>query len=259
MSDFQSNPEQPDNQAASIPPAPQFRLGPKRTKPVLTYIIIGTTVLFYIAQVVLEQIYGFDIVFYLLGKVNEAILLGQVWRLITPALLHGSPLHLLANMYALYMLGRSNETINGHLRFGLLYLVGAFGGNVLSFVLGKYNSLGASTAIFGLLTAEAIFIWQNREFFANHGRSNLINIVMILVLNLMIGLSAGTMIDNWGHVGGAIAGLFFAFLGGTRWSIERVNGIPALVDQRTKKDSWLAFGLVFLAFTVIAAIPFFSM
>jgi rhomboid protease GluP len=258
MSDFQSNQEQPENQATPTPPTPQYLRRPKTVKPILTYVLIGLTVLFYLAQILVERIYGFDLLFFFLGKVNEAILLGQIWRLITPAFLHGSMLHLFANMYALYILGRSNESINGHLRFGLLYLISAFGGNVLSFVLGKYNSLGASTATFGLLTAEAVFIWQNREFFANRGRSNLANIATIFVVNLMIGLSAGTMIDNWGHLGGAIAGLFFAFLAGTHWSIERVNGVPAFVDQRKTKDAWLAFGLVLLAFAVIAAIPFIS-
>lgn len=258
MSDFQPNQEQPEPQAAPTPPVPQQLRGPKFVQPILTYVLIGLTVLFYIAQIVVEQIFGFDLLFFFLGKVNQAILLGQIWRLITPALLHGSALHLLANMYALYILGRSNENLNGHLRFGLLYLISAFGGNVLSFVLGKYNSLGASTATFGLLTAEAVFIWQNRAFFANRGRNNLINIAMIFVVNLMIGLSAGTMIDNWGHLGGAIAGLFFAFQAGTRWSVERVNGVPAFVDQRKSKDAWLAFGLVFLAFAAIAAIPFIS-
>jgi rhomboid protease GluP len=258
MNYFQSDQNQPENQVPPTPPIPRYLTGPKRSKPILTYVLVGLTVLFYLGQVAVEQIFGFDLLFFFLGKVNEAILLGQVWRLFTPALLHASPLHLLANMYALYMLGRSYETINGHLRFVLLYLISAFGGNVLSFVLGKYNSLGASTATFGLLTAEAVFIWQNRDFFANRGRSNLINIAMILAVNLMIGLSAGTMIDNWGHLGGAIAGLVFAFLAGTRWQIDRVNGIPAFMDQRTKKDAWLAFGLVFFAFATIAAIPFFS-
>lgn len=258
MSDFQSNQEQPVNQTSPTTPGSQYLRGPQRSKPILTYVLIVLTVLVYLAQVILEQIYGFDLLFYLLGKVNQAILLGQVWRLITPVFLHASPLHLLANMYALYVLGRSNESTNGHLRFGLLYFISAFGGNVLSFVLGKYNSLGASTATFGLLTAEAVFIWQNRNFFANRGRNNLINIAMILALNLMIGLSSGSSIDNWGHVGGAIAGLFFAFLAGTRWTIERFDGIPAFVDQRTNKDGWLAFGMVFLSFAAIAAIPFFN-
>ncbi|MDD2522876.1 MAG: rhomboid family intramembrane serine protease [Anaerolineaceae bacterium] len=255
MSEFQDNNQQQDSQPGQTRP---FMVGPKLNKPILTYVLIAITVLTYIAQVIFERVYGVDLLFVFLGKINPAILDGQFWRLITPAFLHASPLHLLANMYAVFILGRSNESINGHLRFGLLYFISAFGGNVLSFVLGKYNSLGASTATFGLLTAEAVFIWQNRDFFANRGRRNLTNIAMIFVLNLMIGLSAGGVIDNWGHLGGAIAGLFFAFLAGTRWKVERVNGFPAFVDQRTKKDAWLAFGLVFFAFAAIAAIPFFG-
>src|SRR5690606_16808613 len=145
-----------------------------------------------------------------------------------------------------------NETINGHLRFGLLYLISAFGGNVLSLVLGKYNSLGASTATFGLLVAEAVFIWQDREFFANRGRNNLVNIAMILAVNLMIGASAGTVDDSWGQLGGAIAGSFFAFLARTGWAFKRVNGVPEFVDQRLTKDAWLAFGLVVLTCAVVA-------
>ncbi|MEL7625308.1 MAG: rhomboid family intramembrane serine protease [Anaerolineaceae bacterium] len=258
MSDFPNHQDQPEDQSAQVPPTRQYMVGPKLRKPVLTYILIGFTALIYLGQVILEQQYGVDLLFVLLGKINPAILQGQFWRLITPAFLHASPLHLLSNMYALFILGRSNESINGPLRFGLLYFVSAFGGNVLSFVLGKYNSLGASTAMFGLLTAEAMFVWQNRDFFANRGRRNLINIVTILALNLMIGLSSGGVIDNWGHLGGAVAGLFFAFMAGTRWKIERVDGLPAFVDQRTNKDALLAFGLVFLAFAVIASIPFFS-
>ena len=261
MSDFQPRQDQPENKPPQQDPGaqsavPSFLRAPKRNKIILTYVLIAVTVIFYIAQVVVERMVGFDLLFLYLGKINGAILSGQVWRLITPVFLHASPLHLLANMYALYILGRSNETVNGHLRFSLLYLISAFGGNVLSFVFGNYPSLGASTATFGLLAAEAVFIWQNREFFPNRGTRNLTNIVVIMVLNLMIGLSAGTIIDNWGHLGGLIAGLFFAFLAGTRWKIERVDGFPAFVDQRTSKDAWMAFGLVLLAFVVIAAIPF---
>ncbi len=261
MSDYQPRRAQSENEPVQQQPdvpssASSFLRTPKRHKVILTYVLIAVTVLFYIAQVVVERLVGFDLLFLYFGKLNEAIRSGQVWRLITPVFLHASPLHLLANMYALSILGRSNETINGHLRFSLLYLISAFGGNVLSFVLGNYPSLGASTATFGLLAAEAVFIWQNREFFPNRGTRNLTNIVMILVLNLVIGLSAGTVIDNWGHLGGLVAGLFFAFLAGTRWKIERVDGFPAFVDQRTSKDAWMALALVFVAFVAIAAMPF---
>ena len=233
---------------------PVFMQGPKQHKPVLTYVLMVFTVLIYLLQTLTKNQYGVDLLFVYFGKINELILGGQLWRLITPVFLHGSLLHLLMNMYALYMIGRSIERINGSYRFGMLYFIGAFGGNVLSFVLSKNPSLGASTAIFGLLAAEAIFIWQNRDFFPNKGRNNLMNIGSILVLNLVIGLTSGS-IDNWGHIGGLIAGAFFAFLSGTRWSIDREKGF---VDQRTWKDAILAFVLVFIAFAAIAAIPFLT-
>lgn len=146
--------------------------------------------------------------------------------------------------------------LNGHLRFALLYFLGAFGGNVLSFVLGKHPSLGASTAVFGLLISEAIFIWQNKAFFGKQAGRSLLNIAMILGLNLVIGLSSGGVIDNWGHLGGLIAGLFFTFLAGVVWKIERVDGFPAFVDKRSNRDIVMATLLVFVAFAAIAAIPF---
>jgi len=252
MSEFQSNQE---GYTAAPGPVPIMR-GPKRTKPILVWVLIAVTVLFYGAQMLSKQLLGFDMLFLLLGKINEQILRGQVWRLITPVFLHGSIMHLLANMYSLYILGRNNEMLNGHLRFALLYFLSAFGGNVLSFVLGKYPSLGASTAIFGLLISEAIFIWQNKAFFGKQAGRSLLNIAMILGLNLMIGLSSGGVIDNWGHLGGLIAGFFFTFLAGVVWKIERVDGFPAFVDKRSKRDIVMATLLVFVAFAAIAAIPF---
>lgn len=248
---------QQNQQNPSANPGPQtFVRGPERGKPVLVWVILGVTVMFYIAQEVAKKVIGFDFPFVLLGKFNEEILKGQLWRLFTPVLLHGGLLHLFANMYALVMLGRSNETIQGHLRFFLLYILAAFGGNVFSFVLGKYPSLGASTAAFGLLAAEAVFIWQNKLFFGKQARNHLLNIGLILLLNLGIGLSAGGTIDNWGHLGGLIGGFFFAFLAGVKWDIVMVNGTPTIVDKREKRDIVLATLLVFAAFAAIAAIPF---
>ena len=259
MSQYPADSDQPENQPPPQGQAPRlFVRGPKTNQPIVTYVLIGFTVLFYLAQVVLERLTGGDVLFLYLGKINPFIMGGQFWRLFTPALLHASPMHLLANMYALFMLGRSYETINGHLRFFLLCLVSAFGGNVLSFVLGEYPSLGASTLTFGLLAAQAMFIFQNRDFFPNRGRGNLMNILMILLINLAIGVSAGSRIDNWGHLGGLIAGVFFAYLAGARWNVQRVDNHPSMVDQRTSRETWMAFLLVFIAFAAIAAIPFLS-
>jgi len=205
--------------------------------PWLTYSFMAITVLFYIAQQIVERVYGFDLLFALLGKINVLIQAGQFWRLFTPALLHSNLIHLMFNVYALSILGRQIEPFYGKSRFILLYVIGAFGGNVLSFVLSGFNSLGASTAIFALLAAEAVFIWQNREVFGKQSKSILMNLGFVLVLNLFIGISPGSNTDNWGHLGGLLAGFFFAYMAGPLLVVRRVEAGLRLEDSRPKTAS----------------------
>lgn len=226
--------------------------------PWLTYIILALTVLFYVVQQIVARVYGFDLLFALLGKINVLIQAGEFWRLFTPALLHSSLIHLMFNMYALSILGRQIEPFYGKGRFVLLYVIGAFGGNVLSFALSDFNSLGASTAIFALLAAEVVFIWQNREVFGKQSQGILMNLAFVLVLNLFIGISPGSNTDNWGHLGGLLAGFFFAYMAGPLLAVRRGEVGLRLEDTRPKQQVWLAAVMVSLAFLVIAAIPFFS-
>jgi len=105
--------------------------------PGVTYALIGLTVLVYLLQILSQSLFGqnMDLPFIYGGKINSQILQGQVWRLITPILLHGSLLHIGFNMYALYSIGPSLEKAYGHGRFLLLYLLGGFAGNTISFLL----------------------------------------------------------------------------------------------------------------------------
>src|SRR5689334_17577565 len=73
-----------------------------RSAPYVTYTIIGITILFYLLQLASEALLGGDLPAALLMKSNDAIRDGQLWRLLTPALLHGSPAHIGFNMYALF-------------------------------------------------------------------------------------------------------------------------------------------------------------
>ncbi len=95
-----------------------------------------------------ENLLGTDILLLYGAKINELISQGQFWRLLTPMLLHGSMLHIVFNMYALYVIGPGLEVHYGHLRFLMLYLLAGFAGNVVSFTLTP-SPPGASTAIFG--------------------------------------------------------------------------------------------------------------
>lgn len=248
-----------ENPAAPEPQAPTRRgLALELNKPIVTYVLMGLIALFFIAQMLSTQFLGLDLPAALLSKSRSAILAGQLWRLITPVLLHGSILHVGLNLYAFWILGRQLEGIYGHWRFLTLFLIAGFGGNVLSFVLSPYNSLGSSTGIFGLLAAEALLILQNKQFFGARARPMLSNLAFIFFLNIAIGLAPGSNIDNFGHLGGAIAGALFAFLAGPKWELQFGQNAPRVQDTRQKSDVLIAALIVAVGFSLIAAIPFLN-
>ena len=234
-------------------PQPQaVRVEMPRSAPYVTYSIIGVTVFFYILQLLSEYVFGRDILVIYGARINEAILAGELWRFLTPALLHGSLPHIAFNMYALLSFGTSLERHFGHGRFFLLYVLGAFAGNVASFLFtGGSYSVGASTAIFGLLGAEAVFLIQNRKSFPGQFRSAIGNIIFIAAINLfVIGSLPG--IDNWGHIGGLVGGVMFTSFAGPLWDIEGVYPAYHFVDKRPFRHVIIGAAMVVLIFGALA-------
>jgi rhomboid protease GluP len=248
----QTPPQPPVGQNAAPSGQPVMRrVSLPQNPPYISYAIMGLTILVFLLQEASLSLTGGDYPAAIGMKVNDLILQGQFWRLITPVLLHGGILHIGFNMYALYIFGPGLERHFGHWRFLALYLLGGFAGNVLSFVFSPAYSLGSSTAIFGLLGAEGVFLYQNRELFGKNARSALVNIVIIGVANLAIGVSPG--IDNWGHVGGLLGGVSFAWLAGPILKVEGLYPDLKLVDQREPGEVFRAaigVGLVFVLVVV---------
>jgi rhomboid protease GluP len=215
--------------------------------PSVTYVLLGLTILVYLLQLLSQSLFGqnIDLPVIFGSKVNSLILQGEVWRLITPVLLHGSILHIGFNMYALFVLGPSLERAYGHWRYLTLYLLGAFAGNTLSFLFSPSNSLGASTAIFGLVGAEVVFIYLNRKMFGTRAKGMLINLGVIILVNLTLGLNPG--IDNWGHLGGLLGGTIFAWIAGPVYQLAVGPGGYELQDihagSRIKWGALLTFGI----------------
>jgi rhomboid protease GluP len=242
------------------PVVPSDPVGPVKAprQPIawVTYTLMGLCILVFLVQLYSQNQTNLDLPFIYGGKINQAILAGQFWRLITPAFLHGNIYHILFNMYALYILGNRLENVYGHGRFTALYFVSAFGGNVLSFVLSKANSLGSSTAIFGLLAANLVLMLINKEFFGENFRPIILNLVFLVFINLAIGLMPGSAIDNFGHLGGLIAGGFFAILAGPKWKVQNERGVLRLKDSRTQTEIWVGMLVVLVAFVAMAGIPF---
>ncbi len=251
-----------DRMPPTTPETPRdpIRVQVPDNKPVVTITIIIVTVIFFGLQYLSQSLTGRDYLFIYGGKINQLIMMGQVWRLITPVLLHGSILHIALNMYALYIIGRRLERFYGPGRFFLLYLLSAFSGNVLSFVLTPNPSLGASTAIFGVFAAEGMFIYQNRKLFGQlRTRQAMINLVVILMINLGYGFMAGTNIDNMGHIGGLLGGIFFAWKAGPELNVAGQPPFFSVKDGRRKGDILIASMVVLVGFIIIALIPFLSL
>jgi rhomboid protease GluP len=202
-----------------------------------------------------QTMLGGDLVASLGLKDNQLIAQGQFWRLFTPMLLHGSILHIGFNMYALYIFGPGLERYFGHGRFLTLYVLSGFAGNVASFMFSSAPSLGSSTAIFGLLGAEGVFLYRNREVLGGIARRALNNIILIAAINLFIGLSPG--IDNWGHLGGLIGGTLFAWFGGPILSVEGVFPSLSVVDKRETRDVVLSALMVSMAFVFLTALTLY--
>ena len=235
-------PPQPRRAAVSMP----------QVSPTVTYILMGIIIFVFSLQALSLSIKGIDLPAFYGDKVNSLIAQGQVWRLFTPIFLHASLLHVGFNLYALYVLGPGLERFYGHKRFLALFILSGFAGNVMSFLFSTAPSLGASTAIFGLIGAEGVFLYQNREILGESARQGLRNVIVIALINLFIGFAPGSNIDNWGHIGGLLGGALFAWFAGPLLKVEGIFPSQSVVDQRESGDvirAGLSVGLLFILLT----------
>ena len=161
---------------------------------------------------------------------NNVVLLkmGQIYRLFTYMFLHGSVIHLLTNMYSLYIIGNEVEQKYGSLRFILIYIISGITGGLLSASISSTISIGASGAIFGILGALLYFGFRFRLYLRE---SMTRKILPVIFINLAIGFMLSG-IDNACHIGGLIggylAGMAVSFPGDDKKS-DRINGIILLI------------------------------
>lgn len=237
---------------APIPAAPARPAPSLRTGATVTYTLMAVTVVVYGLQFLTQALFGHDLPVIFGIKTPELYADREWWRLVTPMFLHGGVFHLGFNMYALYAMGPTLEHFYGHARFLALYLLAGFTGNVLSLIMTPSPSLGASTAIFGLLAAQGVFLYRNRAFIGASARPQLINIAVVALINFVIGMSPG--IDNWGHLGGFLGGLIFAWFGGPVLAVVDRGWERSLADESRRVQvmlAWIAtFGLALIVLWV---------
>lgn len=162
---------------------------------------------------------------YSLGEFNS-IAPYEPWRLLTSVFVHstGLVLHIILNMYTLWIFGQLLETMLGRARFLTLYVISGLGGSVAVMYLGDPQTgvVGASGAIFGLLGA---FLVIQRKLGGDSTQ-----LLILVAINLGIGFLPGMSISWQAHLGGLVSGIALGLIFmGTRRPQQRRSQWQLLV------------------------------
>jgi len=200
--------------------------------PIITYILIGICAVLYL----ITSFMGGNIieqdpnVLYKLGGLVTFNTLGnnylELTRLISSIFLHASLLHILCNMYSLYIIGPQLESFFGKTKFLIIYICSGIIGNLLSLLFLQDNvvSVGASGAIFGLMGALLYFGYHYRVYLSGVIKSQ---IIPLILLNFSLGFLASG-INNFAHIGGLIGGILTSMAVGVKYKSNKsdiINGI----------------------------------
>ncbi len=201
------------------------------TYPIVNMSIIGVNVLVFLLELSQGQklekffyIYGLVPARYAVTEISAYFTTGQqVIPFLTFMFLHGGFLHLLGNMWSLYIFGDNVEDRLGHFRYLLFYLACGLGSGISHLFLNLHSNvptIGASGAIAGVMGA----------YFILYPRAKVLVLVPIFIfLHFMevpafvfLGIwflfqflsAAGASAQSggiawWAHIGGFIFGIIF--------------------------------------------------
>jgi membrane associated rhomboid family serine protease len=182
--------------------------------PVATIGLVAVTVAVFLLQLVPGLGVTDALLFapiYALGELQAQGIPYEPWRMVTDVFAHSAGggtfffLHILFNMYTLWIFGQVLETMLGRARFIALYLLAGLGGSLLVFYWSFVDRstiltavVGASGAVFGLMAAYLVI---QRHFGADTR-----GMLVLVGINLVLGFLPGTNISWQAHVGGIIVG-----------------------------------------------------
>ena len=196
-------------------------------KPVITYILIVLNVMIFLYTMLYDQN---DRLFYELANNYVYVQNGEIYRLFTSMFLHADIMHIVFNMYALYLLGPIVERYYGKTKFILIYFISGILGSLFSCVFMSSNTyaIGASGAIFGLLGSIAYFTYYYRATLQGLLRSQILPVILI---NLGLGLFIPG-IDVSAHIGGLIGGILTSMaigIGDKGRKTDQINGTVVIL------------------------------
>jgi membrane associated rhomboid family serine protease len=178
------------------------------SEPVVTYVLIAINVILFLAEgrFGVGSQSGGTTIYDKFALFGPSVADGDWWRIITGGFLHAGLLHILFNMYLLYLLGNMLEPAIGSVRFTIIYFVALLAGSLGALIVTPDAvTVGASGAVFGLMGAAAVELRARgiNPFDTGIGGLIVFNLSFSFVLS---GISIG------GHIGGLIGGAAAGFL-----------------------------------------------
>jgi rhomboid protease GluP len=154
----------------------------------------------------------------------------QWWRLVVPMFLHVNLVHLMVNMYSLWIVGPYVEKLYGSAKFVFFWVVTGIASLLASYLsvqpglhsslLGRFllksfdgPSAGASGALFGMVGVLFVFgIRFRNELPEGFKRAFGMGMLPLIIMNLFIGYIGRGLFDNAAHLGGLVSGAALALI-----------------------------------------------
>lgn len=177
-----------------------------RLYPVVTF-LLALNILIHLITIL--PFIGFKVYFGGVG-VNYLIAAGEWWRLFTPMFLHADIMHILFNMFSLFVFGPELERMAGKTRFLTIYLLAGIFGNIATYFLTNpnYMHVGASGAIFGIFGAFGALVYYTKNVLPQL-RQIIVPIIVISIVMTFIQSNINVTAHITGMVVGFLIGLSY--------------------------------------------------
>jgi membrane associated rhomboid family serine protease len=153
---------------------------------------------------------------------------GEVWRLVTSAFVHANIIHLVFDIWFIWVFGRPVEAWMGsflYAGFVILTAAGPIGAEILVSVAPAVGLSGVGFALFGLHFALRLY----KDFAAATMQPQTVQSVVVFFFLCIVLTYAGVMrIANVTHLTGAILGWLFGKASLSRWRVWEIAGVCVL-------------------------------
>ncbi|KAL9226555.1 hypothetical protein vseg_002353 [Gypsophila vaccaria] len=171
------------------------------------------------------------------AKVNDLIMVGEWWRLVTPMFLHAGLLHIALDSWVLLSFGPQVCKGYGAFTFFLIYVLGGISGNFTSFLHTSEPTVGGSGPVFAVIGSWLIYQAQNKDVYGKENTDSMFQKAVIATASSFVLANFGP-IDNWTSLGAAISGIIYGYL--TSQVIRIDDASSPSVENRIKEEMTLS-------------------